>query len=211
VGATQAARLPGTGAGATFPSGSSPIALLVYPEDSMRSTRVLLALALLPAAALPLPAQQFLPQSTLISVLQTQKAYLMRYIDVAPDSMLGFRPTPGVRTFAEQIEHTAGSDAFIAHLAITGSMAVPSMGDSAVYLHNKAALRDFAARAMDHTIEMVRGVKDADMLTEVNMFGNKVPRFRALMELLDHFPWTLGQTVPYLRLNGVTPPTYTPF
>jgi hypothetical protein len=34
---------------------------------------------------------------------------------------------------------------------------------------------------------------------------------RALMELLDHFPWTLGQTVPYLRLNGVTPPEYSPF
>jgi hypothetical protein len=42
-------------------------------------------------------------------------------------------------------------------------------------------------------------------------FGNKVTRGRALMELLDHFPWTLGQTVPYLRLNGVTPPEYSPF
>jgi hypothetical protein len=32
-----------------------------------------------------------------------------------------------------------------------------------------------------------------------------------VQELLDHFPWTLGQTVPYLRLNGVTPPEYSPF
>jgi hypothetical protein len=31
------------------------------------------------------------------------------------------------------------------------------------------------------------------------------------MELPDHFPWTLGQVVPYLRLNGVTPPEYSPF
>jgi hypothetical protein len=31
------------------------------------------------------------------------------------------------------------------------------------------------------------------------------------MELLDHLPWTLGQTVVYLRIHGVTPPTYTPF
>jgi len=177
----------------------------------MRSLRLLAALALLPVVAVPAGAQQFLPQSTLISVLQTHKASLLRYIDAAPDSMLGFRPTPGVRNFAEQIEHTAGGDALIAHLAITGSMAVPSLGDSAVYLHNKAALREYAVRAMDHTIAMVRGVKDADMLTEVTMFGNKVPRFRALMELLDHFPWTLGQTVPYLRMNGVTPPAYTPF
>ena len=175
----------------------------------MRSLRLISTLALV--AAVPAGAQQFLPQSTLISVVQTHKASLLRYIDAAPDSMLGFRPTPGVRNFAEQIEHAAFADALIAHLAITGSMAVPSMGDSAVYLHNKAALREYAIRAMDHTVEMLRGVKDADMLTEVNMFGNKVPRFRGLMELLDHFPWTLGQTVPYLRMNGVTPPAYTPF
>ena len=175
----------------------------------MRSLRLMSALALLAPASLA--AQQFVPQSTLISVVQTHKASLLRYLDAAPDSMLGFRPVPGVRNFAEQIQHAAFGDALIAHLAITGSMAVPSMGDSAVYLHNKAALREYAIRAMDHTIEMLRGVKDADMLVEVNMFGNKVPRFRGLMELLDHFPWTLGQTVPYLRLNGVTPPVYTPF
>ena len=96
-------------------------------------------------------------------------------------------------------------------LAITGSMTLPAMGDSAVYLHSKAALRTFAVAAMDHTIQMLRGVSDAAMLEDIVQFGNKVTRGRALMELLDHFPWTLGQTVPYLRLNGVTPPEYSPF
>ena len=152
-----------------------------------------------------------IPKSALIAVVETHKASVLRYLDAAPDSMLGFRPTRGVRTFAEQIEHAAGSDAFIAHLAITGSENVPAMGDSAVYLHNKAALRVYAAAAMDHTIQMLRGVSDAAMMQEITMYGNKMPRYRALMELLDHFPWTLGQTVPYLRLNGVTPPEYTPF
>ena len=125
--------------------------------------------------------------------------------------MLGYRPTKGVRTFAEQIEHAAGSDALIAHLAITGSMKVPTLGDSAKYLHSKAALKTYAAAAMDHTIQMLRGVSDAAMQENIVQFGNKVTRGRALMELLDHFPWTLGQTVPYLRLNGVTPPEYSPF
>ena len=47
-------------------------------------------------------------------------------------------------------------------------------------------------------------------LTEPStQFGKQLPRYRALMELLDHFPWTLGQTVVYLRENGVKPPTYT--
>lgn len=178
----------------------------------MRSLRLLSPMVLLALAAVPAQAQEFLAKSTLSSVISTQKKYLMTLIDVAPDSMLGYRPTPGVRTFAEQIEHAAGSDAFVAHLIITGGMqGLPVLGDSAVYRRNKAALKEYAGRSMDHAIEMIGAVSDADMVKEVNIFGNKLPRHRALLLLLDHFSWTLGQTVPYLRLNGVTPPAYAPF
>ena len=179
----------------------------------MRPFRFVTVLALVHVtAAMPLVAQkQLISQQALITIVENHKGAVLRYIDAAPDSMLGFRPTKGVRNFAEQIEHAAGSDALIAHLAITGSMNVPPMGDSAVYLHNKAALKTYAAAAMDHTIQMLKGVSDAAMSENIVQFGNKVTRGRALMELLDHFPWTLGQTVPYLRLNGVTPPEYSPF
>lgn len=175
----------------------------------MSSRTALLTLGLALAVATPVRAQ--ITQKSLIDVVQSHKASVLRYIDAAPDSMLGFRPTKGVRTFAEQIEHAAVSDAFIAHLAITGNDKVPAFGDTAVYLHNKAALRVAATKAMDHTIAMLRAVSDAAMGEEIVQFGNKMPRYRALMELLDHFPWTLGQTVPYLRLNGVVPPEYSPF
>ena len=164
---------------------------------------------------LPTPAaaqKHLVSRAALIAIVENHKGAVLRYIEAAPDSMLGFRPTPGVRTFAEQIEHAAGSDAFIAHTAITGSAkGIPAMGDTAVYLHNKAALKTYAAAAMDHTIAMLRGLSDAAMDQNIVQFDHKVTRGRALMELLDHFPWTLGQTVPYLRLNGVTPPEYSPF
>jgi len=179
----------------------------------MRPIRFATIVALAVAAAAPLAAQKpLISQQALIAIVENHKGAVLRYIDAAPDSMLGFRPTKGVRTFAEQIEHAAGSDALIAHLAITGSTkGIPKMGDSAVYLHNKAELKKYAAAAMDHTVQMLKGVSDAAMEESIVQFGNKVTRGRALMELLDHFPWTLGQTVPYLRLNGVTPPAYSPF
>ena len=173
----------------------------------------LLAVAAALSAAIPLAAQSpLISQAALIAVVENHKGAVLRYIDVAPDSMLGFRPTKGVRNYAEQIEHAAGSDAFIVQLAITGSSkGIPSMGDTAVYLHNKAALRKYAAAAMDYTIERLKTVTDAQLTEVITSQGRKMPRARALMELLDHFPWTLGQTVPYLRLNGVVPPEYTPF
>ncbi len=177
----------------------------------MRPFRLVAALLVLPLVARPVAAQQFIPQSALIAMVEVHKTSVLKFIDAAPDSMLGFRTTTGVRTFAQQIEHATWADAFIAHSAITGSMTVPTLGDSAVYLHNKAALRAYAIAAMDHTVSMLRGVTDAQMMEEITQFGKKLPRYRALMELLDHFPFTLGQTVPYLRMNGVTPPEYTPF
>ena len=177
----------------------------------MRPLCLVAALTLAPCATGTLVAQKFIPKEALIAMVEVHKASVLKFIDAAPDSMLGFRPTPGVRTFAEQIEHATWADAFIAHSAITGSQEVPSFGDKNVYLMNKAALRTYAIAAMDHTIDMLRGVSDAAMTEEITQFGRKLPRYRALMELLDHFPWTLGQVVPYLRMNGVTPPAYTPF
>ena len=101
----------------------------------MRLVRLATLLALPLICASQAAAQ--IPKSALVAVVQTHKASILRYIDAAPDSMMGFRPTKGVRTFAEQIEHAAGSDAMIAHMAITGAMNTPSFGDSAVYLHKK--------------------------------------------------------------------------
>jgi uncharacterized damage-inducible protein DinB len=176
----------------------------------MRTIRFAAVLTAALMLAQPVAAQ--IPKSALAVVVQSHKASILRYIDAAPDSMMGFRPTKGVRSFAEQIEHAAGADAMIAHMAITGGMAgMPTFGDSTVYLHNKAALRAYAVAAMDHSITMLQGVTDAQLMQDVTMMNMKMPRYRFLMEMLDHFPWTLGQTVPYLRLNGVTPPEYSPF
>jgi hypothetical protein len=175
----------------------------------VRSFSALLALVALAPA--PSSAQNFVPRDALIAMVEVHKAAVLKYLDAAPDSMLGWRPVAGVRTFAEQIEHAAWADAYIAHTAITGTDKVPSFGDPKVYLATKPALRTYAIAAMDHTIEMLKGVSDAVMTEEITQFGKKLPRYRALMELLDHFPWTLGQTVVYLRMHGVKPPTYTPF
>ncbi len=178
----------------------------------MRTLSLSALLTALSLSGAPAHAQTFIPREALIAMVEVHKAAVLRYIDAAPDSMLGYRPAPGVRTFAEQIEHAAWGDAYIAHTAITGSDKLPPLGDAGKsYLKSKAALRTYAIAAMDHTVEMLRGVSDAAMTEEIVQFGKRLPRYRALMELLDHFPWTLGQTVVYLRMNGVTPPTYTPF
>jgi hypothetical protein len=178
----------------------------------MRAARFIIPASLAILIVAPAAAQQFIPRSALTTMLELHKITAIRYVDAAPDSMLGYRPTEGVRTFAEQIEHAVLGDAFIAHLAITGSDKLPSLGAAdKSYLKTKAGLKAFVTAAEDHAIGMINNLSDGAMTEEVTLFGHKLPRYRALLEIWDHFPWTLGQTVPYLRLNGVTPPSYSPF
>ena len=175
----------------------------------MRLPRLAALLALPLLAGTPAAAQ--IPTSVLAEVVETHKASILRYLDAAPDSMMTFRTTPGVRTFAEQIEHAATADAFIAHMAVKGNMNIPAFGDTAAIRRNKAALRAYVVTAMDYTLTTLKGVSDASLAQPITMMRMTKPRYRFLVEVLDHFPWTLGQTVPYLRMNGVTPPAYTPF
>jgi len=160
-------------------------------------------------AAAPLAAQAYAPKEALIADFERQKAILLRYADAMPDSGYGFAPTPGVRTYAEQLEHIAQATA-----GITGRIAgagAPPAADKAVYLKNKAAMKDFIGKAFDHAIAAVQAMKAEDMTGEVEMFGMKRARWKWVIGVQEHTAWTLGATVPYLRMNGVTPPSYLPF
>lgn len=177
----------------------------------MRFLRCAAAVTLVLSAA-PRTALAQIPSSVIAEVVETHKASILRYLDAAPDSMMGFRTTPGVRTFAEQIEHAAAADAMIAHMVVKGDMrGMPAFGDTAAIRHSKAALRAYVVASMDYTLATIRSMPDAQLTQPMTMMRMTKPKYRFLVEVLDHFPWTLGQTVPYLRMNGVTPPAYTPF
>ena len=136
---------------------------------------------------------------------------MLKYLEAAPDSMLRFRIMPGVRTFAEQIEHAAGANAFIVGAAL--KLGAPSgiRSDTAVYRHDKAALRAFVNQAYDVFAASVRNATDAQLAASGTFAGSTKVGWRWIATALEHATWTLGQTVPYLRANGVTPPQYLPF
>jgi len=85
----------------------------------------------------------------------------------------------------------------------------PALGDSAVYLHDEAALKACATASSDYVLEALKAATPTSLLQPTTAYGPDVePAFRWMELSLEHSVWTLGQTVPYLRLNGVTPPAY---
>lgn len=149
------------------------------------------------------------PKATILSDWERTRSNLLAYVDAAPDSMLGFRPTPGVRTYAEQFEHVVQSDIDVAAMAIKRLERPPVLGDSTRYLHNKAALRAYVAASYDYVIAAIREATPAQLNRVSSMYRQpEAPAWRWLQLAHEHSIWTFGQVIAYLRLNHVTPPPY---
>jgi hypothetical protein len=72
---------------------------------------------LVPGARLVAQTAGMPPQSIMVTDWERQKKNVLAYIDAMPDSAITFAPTPGVRNFAQQIQHFAGTNAEVAALA----------------------------------------------------------------------------------------------
>ncbi len=165
-------------------------------------------LIVLAALAAPVHAQSS-GYPDLLADMQRNRTTVLEYIDAMPDSATGFRPTPGVRTFAEQFDHIATTNLEVAAIALRGLKSPPALGDSARYLHDKAALRQYAAATYDYFLDALKGATPAQLKRPVAMYGQPPqPAVRLAALSFEHSVWTLGQLVPYLRLNGAKPPAY---
>ena len=133
-------------------------------------------------------------------------------IDSAIPEMLDFRTTKGVRSFAEQINHIATVAALIVGQAVAARpVPVELAGDSAVYLHDKAKLRAMAEGHLDFVLASLNGMTDDQLAADQTFADGSMPKWRWNVTALQHSAWTLGQLVPHLRMNGRTPPQFTPF
>lgn len=129
-------------------------------------------------------------------------------VDAMPPSGLRSAPADGVRDFARQIEHIAvGAVNIIAHGV---DEAREDLGvDPERYLNDKDALRDFVNLAFDRVDAMLSEMTVQDLETPGSLFGQlERPRWMIVRVAYEHGVWTLGATVPYLRLAGASPPGY---
>lgn len=160
------------------------------------------------AAASGVALAQSPPKAIILSDWERTRTNLLAYVDAAPDSMLGYRPTPGVRTFAQQVQHIIDSD-MDAAAVVRGIQGPPVLGDTAQYLHHKAALHKYVSDTYGYVITSISEATPAQLAHVSSMYQQPAaPAWRWLQLAHEHSIWTFGQLVPYLRLNGVTPPSY---
>jgi uncharacterized damage-inducible protein DinB len=137
------------------------------------------------------------------------KKWSLEYVDAMPEGAVNSKPTPEVRSFAEQMLHLAFWNYGMCE-SLGGAASPYGTKQETIEkrddLKTKAALRKFVEESYDYVLAAIARLDDAKLAEEVSFFGNKVSRRMILTLALDHQTHHRGQTTLYLRLKGVTPP-----
>jgi uncharacterized damage-inducible protein DinB len=148
------------------------------------------------------------PVAKLVADWTRAKDYTKEYIDAMPEEGVSFKPTPDIRSFAEQMLHLANANFLFASTA-TGATN-PQQGKNLEKMDEyktKAGLTKIVMESYDFVITSVKGMDLKKMDEPIKLFNRfDATRGGALEKAFEHQTHHRGQTTIYLRLKGVTPP-----
>ena len=135
------------------------------------------------------------------------KAYTKEYLDAMPADKYDLKPTPEMRSFAEQMLHfTDANYAFAA--AATGEKSPIGQGESEKSTDkSKENTTKLVLGGYDYVISAIKKMNPSQMGENVKMFGRfEMTKGMALAKCFEHQTHHRGQTTVYIRLAGAKPP-----
>jgi uncharacterized damage-inducible protein DinB len=150
------------------------------------------------------------PIALMVADWTRARDYTKEYLDAMPEDGVGLKPTPDIRSFAEQMLHLAsGNFGFAATAAGITNPYDPRQGKNLEKMDEfktKAALTKIVIESYDFVINAIKGMDVKKMDENVKFFRFDMTRAVALNKGFEHQTHHRGQTTIYLRLKGVKPP-----
>jgi len=176
----------------------------------MKKAALLFSLLALIFASPSLSAQFTLPQ--MVAEWQRAKAYTKAYLDAMPEDGYGFKPTPEIRSFAQQMLHISDANYIFASVAsdkpnpVGETPAAHNVNEKTVS-PTKEAVTKAVMDSYDWLISTLQNMTP-DQLQGTTKFGRHdgITRSELFGKAFEHQTHQRGQTTIYLRLKGVTPP-----
>ncbi|MBW3552533.1 MAG: DinB family protein [Gemmatimonadetes bacterium] len=154
------------------------------------------------------PAAAQSPVESYVADFERMRVNVLAMVDSMPAAGLRTAPTEGVRDFAEQIEHVAIGNVNLIASGVDADR-IPLGLEKEVYLNDPAELKRLVDVAFDRVREMLTAMTPEDLRAEGKLFGQiPRPKWKIIEAAYEHGLWTLGATVPYVRLQGGTPHSY---
>src|SRR5215217_4579781 len=138
---------------------------------------------------------------------ERSKAFTKEYLDAMPENGYALKPTPEMRSFAEQVLHLSDANYGFAAGA-TGTKSPFGQGElEKTTDKSKANVSKLVLASYDFVIDNVKKLTDAQLDEVIKLFGSfDMSKRTALAKAFEHQAHHRGQTTVYLRLAGVKPP-----
>jgi uncharacterized damage-inducible protein DinB len=134
------------------------------------------------------------------------KAYTKEYLDAMPDDSYSLKPTPAMRSFADQMLHLSDTNfAFASATGVTIPIGMVGLEKSAD--KSKATVTKETLASYDFVINGLKKLSGAQIVEKTKLFGKfDLTKAQVLEKAFEHQTHQRGQTTVYLRLAGITPP-----
>jgi len=143
----------------------------------------------------------------MIKEWERAKAYTKEYLDAMPADKYALKPTPEMRSFAEQMLHLTDGNYGIASAAAGVQSPIVFGAAEKSTDKSKEAVTKQVMDSYDFVMSTIKNMKPAQMSETVKLFDRFVlTRSQALAKVFEHQTHHRGQTTVYIRLAGATPP-----
>jgi uncharacterized damage-inducible protein DinB len=173
------------------------------------SFKILIAFLVITAIALPKHTfAQNEHKEKMVAAWERAKAYTQEYLEAATQEVYDFKPTPEIRSFAEQMQHLAVDNYKIVREASSQVATIANYKDlEKIQLKTKAEITQTVMESYDFAIATIKSIDNSKMNTPVKMFNKWDTTVEdGLAKSFEHQTHHRGQCTIYLRLKGITPP-----
>ena len=135
------------------------------------------------------------------------KIYTKEYLDAMPEASFSLKPTPEMRSFADQMLHLADANYGFVTAATGEKSPVAMAGLEKGTDKSKAAVTKETLASYDFVIASIKKLTPVQLKEQVKLFGRfDLPKGKVLEKAFEHQTHHRGQTTVYIRLAGATPP-----
>jgi uncharacterized damage-inducible protein DinB len=160
-------------------------------------------LAILAVFAIPALCADDTLVPKLVNHWQTSKAYTLAIADQMPEDGYASKPNVDERTFAEQLVHIAGANAFF--LSKVSGTASPIGKPEKL---DKASVVKLLNDSYDYVIKTVGTLTPAQLGATVDLGFEKISGLDVVLLGLDHSTNHRAQCIVYLRVKNIKPADY---
>lgn len=135
------------------------------------------------------------------------KEYTKEYLDAMPDKDYGLKPTPDMRSFAEQMLHIADANYGFSGAA-TGEKPPIGFGEAEKSTDkSKEGVTKMVMDSYDFAISSIKKLTPEQANEKIKLMDRfELTRGATFEKAFEHQTHHRGQTTVYLRLAGVKPP-----